>query len=155
MSAARILLLVDTPNLYRSATQRYGPGTRIDYRAFRQTIGQTGRCHCEAMVNDGVSPGVVEYLSRLHYAVTYSHARDCDEMLIARAVALHRSADSVIVASGDGKNIELIRLLKTAGKHAFVAGITGSIHHGLREVADAVIEFPVLIERNCKGSQAA
>ena len=143
MTRPRILLLADTPNLYRSAVRKYGPSVWLDYGAFRQAARSVGPVHCEAVVNGGVSTRFVDWLKRLGYGVTFSHAEDVDEMLIARAVALHRSTDSLVIASGDGKNVELIHLFKAVKKRAVVAGVSGSIHRDLRVAADAVLEFPV------------
>lgn len=143
MTRPRILLLADTPNLYRSAQDRYGAEVRLDYEGFKRATHIIGAVHCEAVVNDGVSPKFVNWLTRLGYTVTFSHAADTDEMLIARAVALHRSTDSLVIASGDGKNAELIRLFKAANKRAIVAAVPGSIHRDLRAAADAVLDFPV------------
>jgi hypothetical protein len=143
MTQSRILLLADTPNLYRSAIQKYGPSAWPDYAAFRRAASTGGSVHCEAIVNGGVSASFVSWLQQIGYVITYSHAEDVDEMLIGRAVALHRTTDSIVIASGDGKNIELINLFKAVNKRTLVAGITGTIHHGLTAVADAVIEFPV------------
>jgi uncharacterized LabA/DUF88 family protein len=145
MTRPRVLILADTPNLYRSAVRAHGPGVWLDYEALLGAARQFGTVRAEAVVNDGVSAKFVEWLRRIGYTVTFSHADDVDEMLIARAVALHRSTDSLVVASGDGKNAELIRMFKAMNRSAVVAGIDGSIHQGLRAVADAVLDFPVRV----------
>jgi hypothetical protein len=155
LSKTRTLLLVDTPNIFRSAQGRYGLGTNVNYGAFRDALEVTGSTRCEAIVNGGVSPRFVEHLKHLQYDVIYSHAEDVDEMLIARAVILQRFVENVVIASGDGKNIELIRLLKAAGKRTFIAGIDGAIHRGLTAVADAVIGFPVWPRSGSVPCQAA
>jgi hypothetical protein len=143
MADTRIVLLADTPNLYRSAFEKYGPATQVDYETFRAAAAQLGSVRSEAVVNDGVPRWFATWLKGRGYAVTYSHAQDCDEMLISRAVLLHDEAECFVIASGDGKNIKLVKLLKIARKRVVVAGIPGSIHRGLVAVADAVIDFPV------------
>jgi hypothetical protein len=140
----RILILADTPNLYRRSAA-VGLGGRPDYDRFRRQLLTVGAVRAEAIVNGGVSTTFVKWLQVIHWVVTFSHAEDTDEMLIARAVLGHRSIDCVVIASGDGKNVELINLLKAIGKYTVVAGIRGSIHSGLYRVADQVVDFPVVI----------
>lgn len=154
---ASTVVLVDTPNILRSARDRFGLTARPDYGQFNHALRRASRpvVRAEAFVNDGVSVAFAEYLQRLRFAVVYSHAVDCDEMLISRGVTLHKHAEVFVICSGDGKYASLAEMLRSLGRRVVVSAIPGSISRQLVAVADAVVNFPVSLQAAPVSASAA
>jgi hypothetical protein len=141
----QLAMLIDTPNIFNSVHQQYGPRARPDYRVLRFLVeGWTWQGR--AFVNDGVSANFPKALQGLGYQVVESHARDVDEVLIAHAVDLCGHVDCVVLCSGDGDYTPLVRLLRQAGVRVVVAAIFQTCSRELAVASDGLIEFPVMFQ---------
>lgn len=140
-----VIILVDSPNIGRGVLHAYGGDARPDYRAlFTIARNLGGEVYAFAFVNDGVSACFVRSLARLGYRVIFSHARDVDEYLVAKAVAMHRRLSDLVLASGDGGFCPLLDLLHSSGTRILLAAVSGSCSRHLRAHADSFVEMPVM-----------
>lgn len=138
------LLLVDTPNIGRGVLGAFGPDARPDYGALLAFAAALGApVAALAFVNDGVKGSFIHRLTALGYTVCLSHARDVDELLVAKAVALHHRARNVVLASGDGGFSPLIDLFSDRGVSTFLAAIPSSCSSRLKNLARGFINMPV------------
>ena len=146
-----VALLVDTPNIGRGVLNAYGPEARPDYRAlltFATSFGTPVAAF--AFVNDGVKLSFVQSLTRLGYAVIFSHARDVDQHLIAKAVGLHHRVSHLVMASGDGGFCPLVDLLSSRGILTFLVAVPSSCSAYLRGLTHAFMEMPVANRREVR-----
>lgn len=97
-----------------------------------------------AFVNEGVHPDFAEALERLGFAITYSEANDVDDHLTARAVALHGRAERLVLCSGDGDYLPLVRLLQGRGTEVIVCAVAESCSRRLRCEANQFWPMPTL-----------
>ena len=121
---------------------------RPDYRALlalAQTLGSGVQAH--AFVNDGVRACFVQSLRFLGYAVVFSHGRDVDEHVIAKAVSMHHCISHFVLASGDADFCPLVDLLHARGIRMLVAAVPTSCSRSLIALADAYAEIPVTSRR--------
>jgi len=138
------VILIDTPNIFRSVTRQFGLEARPDYQAFLSAVRTVSTVvHAEALVNDGLPARFKQHIEQSGYAVIPSHAMDVDEKFIARAVKFHARGDLFVLASGDGGYAPLVSLLRSLGRKVIVAAVPGSLSLTLASVADAVVEFPL------------
>lgn len=141
----RVIILVDTPNIFRSTQRTYGLGTRPDYRQLIRRGEALGRVRqAIAFVNGGVHPGFAEAMERLGFTLSRSEARDVDDHLTARAVALHQGAERVLLCSGDGDFLPLVALLQGHGKEVVVCAVEKNCSRRLRRQADHFFHMPTL-----------
>ena len=149
-----ILLLADTPNIGRSVLNECGPEARPDYRALLalgRSLGEDLEPY--AFVNDGVNRSFVQCLKFIGYEVVFSHARDTDEPLVAKAVTLHHRVSHLVLASGDGGFCALVDLLHARGIWILLAAVPSSCSRYLRELADAFVEIPLAHRRLQPGGE--
>lgn len=138
-----VLLLADTPNIGRSVLKEYGSEARPDYRALLAVARNLGEnLEPFAFVNDGVKNCFVQSLQNLGYAVVFSHARDVDQHLVAKAVALHHRVSHLVLASGDGGFCPLVDLLHARAIWILLAAVPSSCSRYLRALADGFVEMP-------------
>ena len=97
----------------------------------------------EVLVNDGLPKHVAENFEHDGYQVLYSHAHDCDDRMVARTVAAHGIADTIVVATGDHMIVAAVTLLKAAGHKIVVVAIPQAVSDRLIDAADAFMELPV------------
>ncbi len=143
----RSLLVLDSPNQTKSARDSYGAGARPDYRGLLGLAADFGSLvRAEALVNDGLPKHVAEKFQHAGYQVVYSHAQDCDDRMVARAVAAYGAADTIILATGDHMIVDVAKLLKAAGHKIVVAAVPRSVSDALIKVADAFAEMPIRYE---------
>lgn len=140
----RSILLLDSPNLTKSVREFYGNEARPDYESLiRIAKGFGSLVRAEALVNDGVPKRFVTNFEQAGYRVVFSHAKDCDDRMVARTVAAHGAADTIIVGTGDHMIAKVLTLLKATGHQLVVAAVPQSISGDLLQIADAFIEIPV------------
>lgn len=143
-SMARVLVLVDTPNISRSVLRKYGDRCRADYGRLYQMAISLGRIsRACALVNDGVSPRFIETLQRVGFEPRQSHAFDCDDALVAHAVRFHRSADIFILCSGDKHYGRLVEILSAVGVKVIICAVEGSCSGRLKSLSSDYLEMPV------------
>ena len=150
---AKVLVLIDTPNISRSVFRKYGECYRADYRKLYQLAASIGRVsHACALVNDGVSPLFSETLRRIGFEPRPSHAFDCDDALIAHAVRFHRAIDTLLLCSGDKHYSRLVEILKAVGVKVIVCAVDGSCSRRLKSLGNDYIEIPVRdqIQNRCR-----
>lgn len=140
----KVLLLVDTPNLYHTVMDDGGPTARPDYAAIYELACGFGNVRAMAFVNQGVNNGFVKRLEANGFEVVRPIADDVDYALIATAVKFSRTVDWVILCSGDGDYATLTQLLQTAGVKVAVMAVRQYCGRNLRCAADKFIEVPVL-----------
>jgi uncharacterized LabA/DUF88 family protein len=141
----KVLLLVDTPNLYHTVMDSKGPTARPDYAAIYETARGLGNVRAIAFVNQGVNNGFVKRLEAIGFEVVRPIADDVDHALIATAVRFSRTVDWVILCSGDGDYAALVHLLHTAGVKVAVMAVPQYCSRSLRCAADEFIETPVIL----------
>ncbi len=140
----RISILVDTPNVARSVTRHYGVGSYADYQGIYSCASKFGAVsHACALVNDGVSPRFTASLRTLGFTVQESHAFDCDDALIARAIRLQPATDIFMLCSGDGHYLRLVQLLRAVGVQTVVCAVEGSCSRRLKSVGLRYVEIPI------------
>ena len=141
----RVIILADTPNIFRSIQRTYRAGARPDYRQLFRQGERFGRVRqAIAFVNEGVHPGFTEALERLGYTISRSEAHDVDDHLTARAVALHDRAERDLLGSGDGDYLPLVALLQAQGKEVVVSAVAENCSRRLRRQADHFFDMPTL-----------
>jgi len=139
----KVLLLVDTPNLYHTVMDDGGPTARPDYAGIYEMACGFGNVRAMAFVNQGVNNGFVKRLEANGFEVVRPIADDVDHALIATAVKFSRTVDWVILCSGDGDYAALVHLLQTAGVKVAVMAVRQYCSRNLRCAADKFIEAPV------------
>jgi hypothetical protein len=141
---ARVIILVDTPNIGKSVIEKHGQRARPDYRALRYMAAKFGTLtRARALVNDGVNPRFAAKLADFRFEVEYSHAFDCDHALIACAVKLREQADYIVICSGDKHYIPLVQLLLATGTRIVVCAVEGTCNATLKRLANFYEEMPV------------
>jgi hypothetical protein len=140
----RSLLLLDSPNLTKSVHEFHGPSARPDYRCLLRVAKDFGfLVRAEALANDGLPRHVVVKFEEAGFLVIFSHACDCDDRMVARAVAARGAADTIILATGDHMIADAAALLKATGHKVVVAAVPQAVSDVLIEIADAFLEIPI------------
>lgn len=143
----RSLLLLDSPNQTKSVREFYGAGARPDYRGLRGLAADFGSLvRAEALINNGLPKYFAEQFESAGYSLVYSNARDCDDRMVARAIAAQGAADTIILSTGDHMIVNAARLLKLAGHKIVVAAVPQAVSNALIDVADAFVEMPIRYE---------
>ncbi len=145
---SRVAVVVDTPNIIKSISRRHGPTARPDYKSlinFAKSLGNVTTA--VALVNDGVNPTFSNALSALGFRVSFSHAFDCDDAVVAWAVRLHSTADCIVICSGDHGYCPLVKLLKAIRRRIVICAVSGSCNRRLRLLSDQYLEVPSYVLR--------
>jgi hypothetical protein len=143
-SKTRVVVLVDTPNITKSAFRQSNGVARADYRRILQYARSIGVvCSAVALVNDGVNPRFSVALQKMGYDVRPSHAFDCDDAVIAWGVRLHTWADCFIICSGDKGYYPLVRLLQSIGAKVIICAAENSCNRRLREASNTFVGVPI------------
>jgi hypothetical protein len=151
----RSFLLLDSPNQTKSVREFYGPEARPDYPRLRSLAEDFGRLvRAEALVNDGLPTHFAKKFERAGYWLVYSHANDCDDRMVARAVAAYGLADTIIVGTGDHMIVGAVKLLKATGHKIVVAAVPQSVSDALIQVADAFLDLPIRYETSASSRQS-
>ena len=141
----RFVILIDTPNIFRSLQRFHRFGAHPDYRGIYQSAQRLGVViHATAFVNDGVPAKFVRALERRGYDVVFPHAPDVDEALVAKAVEIHGQADCVVLCSGDGDYCSLVELLRAINVEVVVAAVADSCSRRLQHLSNDYMEVPLL-----------
>ena len=139
----RVVVIVDTPNVAKSVTEKHGSACRPNYRRILQHASSRGIVTAAvALVNDGVNPEFSKALIGMGFQVKLSHAFDCDDAVVAWAVRLHSLADCFLICSGDKGYRHLIQLLKAVRLRIMLSAVTGCCNRKLRELSDEYFEVP-------------
>lgn len=152
-SGERVVVLADTPNLFKSTRESFGDAFQPDYAellSMAQSRGEEIRAF--AFVNDGFPRHRANTLRANGFTVLPSEGRDCDFRIVDQAVAMHRYGQTFILCSGDHRFAAISSMLRILGKYVIVAALRQSCSSLLLHNADEFIPFPVL---QCSGIQRA
>ena len=150
----KVEILIDVQNLYYSARNLYGYGSRINFRELiKEAIGgrklirafayvvrtKTGeeKPFFEALKNLGIEMRVRD----LQEFYGGQKKADWDVGIVIDAVRTAPNVDAVILCSGDGDFIPLVEYLKNQGKRVEVMAFGRSTSSKLKETADEFVDI--------------
>lgn len=145
-TAARVAILVDTPNIGIATRNQYGWLARPDFRtilALANTLGTVETA--TAFVNAGVDVRFAEALARIGFSVESdcSH-HDVDPVLIRTARTLR--VDRLVLCAGDGDYLPVVNQLRATGTMVIVIAVPAACSTRLRAAADIVLPMPLLAQ---------
>jgi len=149
-SAQRVGIFVDAQNLYHSAKSIYDPEAMVDYRSLLE-LAMAGRSLIRAIAYvidiTGVDQsGFFDVLRRLGFEIRSKPARllpdgsrkaDWDMGIAMDTIALADKLDVIVLASGDGDFVDLVRFLQARGVRVEVMAFRETTATILKEAADA------------------
>jgi uncharacterized LabA/DUF88 family protein len=152
--AQRVGVFVDAQNLYHSAKGIYDPEAVVDYRTLLDQA-VAGRALVRAIVYvidiEGVDQsGFFDVLRRLGFDIRCKPARlfpdgsrkaDWDMGIAMDTIALADKLDTIILASGDGDFVDLVRFLQARGVRVEVMAFRETTATILRDAADTFRAF--------------
>jgi hypothetical protein len=144
-STSRVVVLADTPNLFKSTRESFGADFQPDYvELFTMAKSRGGEIRAFAFVNDGFPKRRAGTLRSSGFTVLPSEGRDCDFRIVDQAVSMHRYGHIFILCSGDHRFAAISSMLRMLGKYVIVAALRQSCSSLLMHSADEFIPFPVL-----------
>jgi len=152
LSAQRVGVFVDAQNLYHSAKSIYDPEAMVNYRALLE-LAVAGRDLVRAIVYvidiEGVDQsGFFEVLRRLSFEIRSKPARllpdgsrkaDWDMGIAMDTIALADRLDVIVLVSGDGDFVDLVRFLQARGVRVEVIAFRETTATILKDAADAYV----------------
>lgn len=149
LSAQRVGVFVDAQNLYHSAKSIYDPEAMVDYRSLLDLV-VAGRALVRAIAYvidiEGVDQsGFFEVLQRLGFEIREKPARilpdgsrkaDWDMGIAMDTIALAEKLDAIVLVSGDGDFVDLVRFLQARGVRVEVTAFRETTASMLKEAAD-------------------
>lgn len=149
LSAQRVGVFVDAQNLYHSAKGIYDPEAMVDYRALlEQAVADRALIRAIVYVIDIVGvdqKAFFEVLHRLGFDVRAKPARllpdgsrkaDWDMGIAMDTIALSDKLDVIVLVSGDGDFVDLVRFLQARGVRVEVMAFRETTATMLKEAAD-------------------
>lgn len=155
----RVALFVDTQNLYHSARENYG--SNVDYHTLLSAAARDRRlvsATAYAVERDGDSTafGFITKLNSLGYRVNRRKLRvhraddqgrtllegDWDMGIAADIVRAWHSFDVLVLASGDGDFVPLVKLVQEQGKRVEVLAFRQTASHDLQDAVDRFVDLP-------------
>ncbi len=147
--AQRVGVFVDAQNLYHSAKSIYDPEAMVDYRALLESA-VAGRSLIRAIAYvidiEGVDQsGFFDVLRRLGFEIRAKPARllpdgsrkaDWDMGIAMDTIALAEKLDVIVLVSGDGDFVDLVRFLQARGVRVEVMAFRETTATMLKEAAD-------------------
>jgi len=148
-SPQRVGVFVDAQNLYHSAKSIYDPDAMVDYRALLE-LAVAGRSLIRAIAYviaiEGVDQsGFFDVLRRLGFEIRAKPARllpdgsrkaDWDMGIAMDTIALAEKLDVIVLVSGDGDFVDLVRFLQARGVRVEVMAFRATTAAMLKEAAD-------------------
>jgi len=148
-SAQRVGVFVDAQNLYHSAKSLFGPEAMVDYRTLLEwAVAERSLIRAVVYVIDieGVDQSAFfDVLQRLRFEIRAKLARvlpdggrkaDWDMGIAMDTIALADKLDTVILVSGDGDFVDLVRFLQVRGVRVEILGFPATTSAMLKEAAD-------------------
>lgn len=150
----RTIVVVDTPNIFRSTQKVYGEGCLPDYSELLSIAQVHGSLiSAFALVNDGYPKHLTMALERTGYTVLQSEGRDCDYRFVEQTVAVYKRADVFMLCSGDHRFSTVTCLLRDVGKRVIVCALKTSCSRHLIANADEFVPFPVRQKETARASK--
>jgi uncharacterized LabA/DUF88 family protein len=147
----RVVLLVDTPNVFETIRAAYGREFKPDYLALLSlAMSRAVELYPFPLVNDGYPKHFIHKLQITGYQVLLSEGKDCDFRFVEQAIAFHRHGDAFFLCSGDGRFVELAYALRALGKYVVVSAVRSRCANALVRSADEFFPFPVQPSRECR-----
>jgi uncharacterized LabA/DUF88 family protein len=143
----RVGIFVDAANVSASAQRAHG--RQFDFSAVLDLVGERERAVAIAYVVDNGQAGFEKFahaLREMGYLVKVKQPSrrpdgtvkaDWDMALAMDVIEARHRVDSVLIVSGDGDFVPLVRRLKRWRKRVEVAAFAHAIHPELRRTADA------------------
>lgn len=141
---ARLIVLTDTPNLFRSTQECFGDDYLPDYASLRSIATCRGNLIAAfAFVNDGYPHHRVRALQQTGYRVLRSEGPDCDYRFVEHAIATHEHGDIFLLGGGDHRYSHLASVLRKLGKYVIVSALRSSCSRRLMRKAHEFFPFPI------------
>lgn len=141
----RLILLADSPNLFRSSQDCFGPEYCPDYAELLLIAKSRGKVVTAfAFVNDGFPLRRARALERIGYKTLRSEGRDCDFRFVDQAVAMYRQGDTFLLCSGDHRFAHLASALRDLGKYIIVCALRSCCSRRLIATANEFFPLPVM-----------
>ena len=149
----RVGVLIDVQNMYHSAKNLYQ--ARVNFREILKTA-VAGRRLIRAIgyvvtTETGEEKAFLEALEKAGIEVKSKELQifpggmkkaDWDVGLAVDAIELSKKLDSIILVTGDGDFVPLVKYLKTQGQQVEVIAFAQSASNKLKEMADYVLCIP-------------
>lgn len=133
-----VAILMDGNNIEMSIHDIFGKNYMVNFDVFISKILGDRALNRMIYFREGtsISPKLADRLHSKYYGVVRPCGKSADVPMTIQAVQLVDKVDTVVIASGDGDFLDLVKYLKSRGVRVEVASVTDTTKQILIEEAD-------------------